>query len=92
MVFSSTVFLFLFLPLVLIVYFVLPKALRNAWILVSSLFFYAWGEKEYSFVMIGSMLNWRIISSASAFGISYSYSCRTSTPGSLLSVMKPLSR
>ncbi|MGC3991081.1 MAG: MBOAT family O-acyltransferase [Chthoniobacteraceae bacterium] len=56
MVFSSTVFLFLFLPVVLLVYFALPKGMRNAWLLVASLFFYVWGEKEYSLVMIGSLV------------------------------------
>jgi len=56
MVFSSTVFLFLFLPVVLLVYFALPKVMRNAWLLVASLFFYVWGEKEYSLVMIGSLV------------------------------------
>jgi alginate O-acetyltransferase complex protein AlgI len=55
MVFSSTVFLFIFLPLVLCVYFVLPRFLRNAWLLVMSLLFYAWGEKVFTFVMLGSI-------------------------------------
>jgi alginate O-acetyltransferase complex protein AlgI len=56
MVFSSTVFLFLFLPVVLLVYFALPRVMRNTWLLIASLFFYAWGECEYSLVMIGSMV------------------------------------
>jgi alginate O-acetyltransferase complex protein AlgI len=54
-VFSSTVFLFLFLPIVLFVYYVLPRVVRNAWLLVVSLFFYAWGERGYTVVMLGSM-------------------------------------
>jgi len=53
MVFSSTVFLFLFLPLVLLLYFSIRSTLwKNAVLLVSSLFFYAWGEPIYVFLMI----------------------------------------
>lgn len=55
MVFSSTVFLFIFLPLVLGVYFALPGMLRNSWLLVMSLLFYAWGEKVFALVMLGSI-------------------------------------
>jgi alginate O-acetyltransferase complex protein AlgI len=54
MVFSSTVFLFLFLPITLAVYFLLPRVLRNTWLLVASLFFYAWGERAFVFVMLAS--------------------------------------
>lgn len=44
MVFSSPLFLFLFLPVVLTVYFLLPGLrARNSWLLLVSLFFYAWG-------------------------------------------------
>lgn len=59
MVFSSTVFLFLFLPFVLIVYynpFVRGRAFRNAILLLSSLGFYAWGEPVFVFLMIFSIL------------------------------------
>jgi alginate O-acetyltransferase complex protein AlgI len=56
MVFCSPVFLFLFLPLVLAVHAVLPRRLRNAWLLLASLLFYAWGEKTYTLVMLGSIL------------------------------------
>ncbi len=55
MVFSSTVFLFAFLPVVLLVHFALPGALRNAWLLLASLFFYAWGEQEVVLVMLASI-------------------------------------
>ena len=44
MVFSSLLFLFLFLPAVLLIYFLVPKKLRTGVLLVFSLFFYAWGE------------------------------------------------
>ncbi|MCL4145330.1 UNVERIFIED_CONTAM: hypothetical protein GTU68_033873 [Idotea baltica] len=46
MLFSSPFFLFLFLPLVLLIYFLSPKKLKNFVLLVFSLGFYTWGEKE----------------------------------------------
>jgi alginate O-acetyltransferase complex protein AlgI len=56
MVFSSPIFLFLFLPLVLAVYFSLPWALKNAWLLVMSLIFYGWGEPWFVLVMMVSIV------------------------------------
>ena len=56
MVFSSLTFLFLFLPVVLIVYYLLPRVARNAWLFLASLFFYWWGEPVYLWLMIGSVL------------------------------------
>ena len=56
MLFSSIPFLFYFLPAVMIVYFLVPKFLRNAVLLAFSLFFYGWGEPKYLFLMIGSIL------------------------------------
>jgi alginate O-acetyltransferase complex protein AlgI len=47
MVFSSTVFLFLFLPLVLALYFLFPRVARNGVLLVASLVYYAWGESTF---------------------------------------------
>ena len=45
MVFSSLTFLFLFLPLVLLLYYILPGIrAKNILLLVASLLFYAWGE------------------------------------------------
>ena len=52
MLFSSIPFLFYFLPIVLIVYFGVPYSLKNAVLLLSSLFFYGWGESKYVFLMI----------------------------------------
>lgn len=52
MLFSSIPFLYYFLPIVLLVYFAVPKCLKNTVILLSSLFFYAWGEPVYVFLMI----------------------------------------
>ena len=59
MLFSSIEFLYYFLPVVLLGYFLLPKALRNGWLLMVSLFFYAWGEPKLISVMLASIvLNW----------------------------------
>ena len=55
MVFSSPIFLFLFLPLVLGVYLLLPRKAWNFWLLIASLFFYAWGEKLYTLIMLASI-------------------------------------
>jgi len=52
MLFSSIPFLYFFLPAVLIVYFLVPKVLKNAVLLLSSLVFYGWGEPKYLFLMI----------------------------------------
>ena len=56
MLFSSIPFLFYFLPAVLIVYFLLPRVAKNAWLLISSLVFYAWGEPKYVFLMLGTIV------------------------------------
>jgi alginate O-acetyltransferase complex protein AlgI len=60
MVFSSPLFLFLFLPVVLSLYALLPGIrLRNLCLLVVSLLFYAWGEVGFIFLLLGSTLvNW----------------------------------
>lgn len=54
MVFSSIPFLFYFLPLCLLVYFLLPKNARNTVLFVFSLIFYAWGEPVYVVLMLFS--------------------------------------
>jgi alginate O-acetyltransferase complex protein AlgI len=57
MVFSSPLFLFLFLPVVLTVYLCLPGLrLKNAWLLLVSVIFYAWGEVGFVLLMLGSTL------------------------------------
>ena len=56
MVFSSLLFLFRFLPAVLILYFIVPKRFRNLVLLLVSLIFYAWGEPKYVFLMLFSIL------------------------------------
>ena len=52
MLFSSHVFLFAFLPVVLFLYYISPRKLRNPVLLAVSLFFYGWGEPVYLFLMI----------------------------------------
>ena len=52
MVFSSHVFLFLFLPAVLLCYYIAPRRWRNPVLLCFSLLFYAWGEPRYLAVML----------------------------------------
>ena len=56
MVFSSLLFLFRFLPAVLLVYYIVPRRLRNFVLLLFSLGFYAWGEPIYIILMLASIL------------------------------------
>lgn len=59
MLFSSTLFIYIFLPIVLAVYFIVPKKhvdFRNAVLLIASLVFYAWGEPIYVALMIYSII------------------------------------
>lgn len=56
MVFSSLTFLFVFLPIVLLIYYISPKPLKNFVILLFSLIFYAWGEPKFIFLIILSIL------------------------------------
>lgn len=54
MVFSSTVFIFFFLPAVLLVYFFAPKGLKNLVLFIFSLIFYFWSEPVYILIMLFS--------------------------------------
>lgn len=54
MVFSSFVFLMVFLPLVLLVYYICPSKIRNFILMTASLIFYAWGEPVYVLIMLFS--------------------------------------
>lgn len=56
MVFSSVIFLFFFLPLVLALYFSVPFKYKNTILLIFSLVFYAWGEPRYVVLMILSII------------------------------------
>jgi len=59
MVFASPLFLFLFLPIVLLAHFAAPQAWRNLFLLIASLIFYAWGELLFVWVMLFSIgANW----------------------------------
>ena len=60
MVFSSVLFLFLFLGVVLAVYYLLPRKMRNLWLFVTSLLFYGYGEPVFLFLMIGS-ITWNYV-------------------------------
>lgn len=53
MVFSSTIFLFFFLPLTLIGYYLIDRRFKNVFLLLASLIFYAWGEPLFVLIMIG---------------------------------------
>ena len=56
MVFSSLLFLFRFLPVLLIVYFVAPRRYRNGVLFLGSLIFYGWGEPVYISLLLFSTL------------------------------------
>ncbi|MCR8656490.1 MBOAT family O-acyltransferase [Paenibacillus endoradicis] len=56
MVFSSVIFIFFFLPLVLTLYFSVPFKFKNSILLIFSLVFYAWGEPRYVVLMIVSII------------------------------------
>lgn len=56
MVFSSIVFLVWFFPISLILYYLLPKALKNYFLLVVSLVFYAWGAPKFSIILVSSVV------------------------------------
>lgn len=52
MVFSSVVFLYIFLPILLITYFIVPSKFKNAIMIAGSLVFFAWGEIRYIPIML----------------------------------------
>lgn len=54
MVFSSLIFLFIFLPITLLVYYIVPRKFKNLALLIFSLIFYAWGEPVYIVIMLFS--------------------------------------
>ena len=55
MLFSSITFLYAFLPILLALYFIVPKGWRNGVLLAASLLFYAWGEPVYISIMFASI-------------------------------------
>ncbi len=62
MVFSSGIFLFLFLPIVLLIYYnplIRSRSFRNIFLFLASIVFYAWGEPVYVLLMLSSItVNW----------------------------------
>ncbi|QPQ36422.1 MBOAT family O-acyltransferase [Lysinibacillus sp. JNUCC-52] len=56
MVFSSLLFLFVFLPIVLMLYYCSPRKIKNFILFIMSLIFYAWGEPVYIVIMLVSTL------------------------------------
>lgn len=69
MLFTSLEFLFIFLPTTIVGYYLLPRALRNTWLLLASLAFYAWGEPKFVLVMMASIaLNYFFALGISAVG------------------------
>ncbi|MGI6005029.1 MAG: MBOAT family O-acyltransferase [Christensenellales bacterium] len=59
MLFSSNIFLFLYLPLVLLVYYLTPRRFRNLVLFIVNLIFYGWGEPLYVLIMLAAIaVNW----------------------------------
>ncbi|WP_251862274.1 MBOAT family O-acyltransferase, partial [Clostridium sp. Marseille-Q2269] len=56
MVFSSLIFIFVFLPITFLLYFISPKKIKNLTILMVSLIFYGWGEPVYIYLMVFSIV------------------------------------
>lgn len=56
MVFSNSVFLFMFLPIVLLGYYILKGKARNYWLLAVSLVFYGWNKPDFLWILIASIL------------------------------------
>lgn len=56
MVFSSNIFLFLFLPIVLVIYYLLNEKYRNIFLTLSSLVFYFVGERKFVVIIIASII------------------------------------
>ena len=52
MVFSSILFMFVYLPVVLAVYYFVPWKWRNPWLFIVNLVFYGWGEPVYILLML----------------------------------------
>ena len=57
MLFSSIPFLYYFLPVVLLLYFCVPRKGKNVVLLLASLFFYAWGEPKYILLMVTAIVS-----------------------------------
>ena len=56
MLFSSLLFLFLFLPITLLGYYLINKNYRNYWLLLASLIFFAWGGVSFTLILLASIV------------------------------------
>ncbi len=56
MVFSSILFMYIYLPVVLAVYYIIPVKWRTPWLFISNLIFYGWGEPIYIALMMFSII------------------------------------
>ena len=56
MLFSSLTFIFIFFPLILIIYFISKDKYKNYILLIASLIFYSWGEPKYIILMFLSII------------------------------------
>ena len=56
MVFSSTLFIFIFLPLTLLGYYLINEKFRNYWLLFVSLVFFAWSQPQYLWIILFNIL------------------------------------
>ncbi len=56
MVFSSSLFLLYFFPAFLVIYYLLPRKLKNIFTLLVSIFFYAWGAPDFIFIVLASIV------------------------------------
>lgn len=56
MIFSSQIFIFVFLPLTLLIYYLCPNKFKNYILLLASMLFYAWGRVDYVFLLLTSIL------------------------------------
>lgn len=61
MIFSSITFLYYFIPWVVLLYFLVPRRLKNSILLLASLIFYAWGEPLYLIYMLVSIVQGYIL-------------------------------
>ena len=56
MIFPSQIFLFVFLPLLLAVYYLVRRRYRNTVLLLFSYLFYTWGSGQFLFILVGSTI------------------------------------
>ena len=55
MVFSNSIFLFIFLPVVIVGYYLLRGGIRNYWLLLVSIIFYAWNKPSFTIILLSSI-------------------------------------